>query len=375
MPYSRTHWERTVARADGVRGMRAAAAVLLAGISAPALAQQAATADATASPVVVHLTGYADVTAVATAGEDARLEGTLAPILHVQIGSRLLLETELEATGDSEGAQETAVEYATASWLLGDHAALVVGKFLSPAGYFVQNLHASWINRLPAAPVGFGHGGAAPQSDVGVQLRGGVTLADGHELNYAVYRANGPQLVSEGMEGVDLDLEGATANRDDVRVTGGRVGWLPRPTVEFGVSAIRGGVRLADPMEIAPEPSRAYRVVGVDAAWRPLPKLDLRAEWLRQSVGSAATSSAPDALRWRAWYAQAGYAVADRWQAVLRVGDSRSPHAESTVRQVAVGMNFLIRPHRQLKLAREFNRADDPGAGADRWLLQLAYGF
>lgn len=370
--------ERVVARTDRGAWAPAAAGLMLVALGLPAGAQQAPAADtanATAGPIVVHLTGYADVSAVDTAGAGTRLEGTLAPILHVQLGSRLLLETELEVTADSEGVRESGVEYATASWLLGDHAALVVGKFLSPAGYFVQNLHPSWINRLPSAPAGFGHGGAAPQSDVGVQLRGGVALADGHQLNYALYRANGPRLAIEGMDEVDLMLDGATSNRDGVRVTGARVGWLPRPALELGVSAIRGGVRLDAPMAAMPEPSRGYRVVGVDAAWRPLAKLDLRAEWLRQSVAFAPMSAAPDALRWRAWYAQAGYALADRWQAVVRVGDSRSPHAESTVRQLAVGVNFLVRPHRQLKLAHEFNRADDPGAAADRWLLQWAYGF
>lgn len=326
------------------------------------------------SPVTFHFTGYTDVTAIQTKGDGARLEGTLAPILHLQVGQRLLLETELEATADSDGQRESGVEYATAGWLLGDHAALVVGKFLSPAGFFVQNLHPSWINRLPSAPAGFGHGGAAPQSDVGVQLRGGVALADGQQLNYAFYRGNGPRL-SAAMDEVDLMLEGSTFNSDGERVTGGRVGWLPRPTLELGLSAIRGGVRLDDPMATMPESVRDYRLVGMDAAWRPRPKLDLRTEWLRQSVAAAPMSSAAEAMHWRAWYAQASYALADRWQGVLRLGDSRSPHAESTLRQLAVGVNFLVQPHRQLKLAYESNRADDPAAAADRWLLQWAYGF
>ena len=343
---------------------------------ASARASEAPAADATDSPFVVDLTGFADVTGVAVTGDGSRLEATLAPIINVQIGSRLLLQTELEATADSDGARETGVEYLTASWLLGDHAALVVGKFLSPAGYFVQNLHPSWINRLPSAPAGFGHGGAAPQSDVGVQIRGGYALADGQQLNYAIYHANGPRLMpGEMMDEIDLMLDGASANRDGVRVTGGRVGWLPRPTLELGLSAIQGGVRLDDSMASMPEPSRDYRVVGADAWWRPTPKLDLRAEWLRQSVAEAPMSTAPDAMRWRAWYLQASYGFAERWQGTVRLGDSNSPHAESTLRQTAVGVTYLAQANRQLKLAYELNRADDPTAASDRWLLQCALGF
>ncbi|MCP2834967.1 hypothetical protein, partial [Salmonella enterica] len=87
---------------------------------------------------------------------------------------------------------------------------------------------------------------------------------------------------------------------------------------------------------MGPEPSRSYRVEGVDAVWRPVKALELRGEWIRQQVGAAAASIAPDGARWRAWYAQGVYRFgADRWEAVLRYGDSDSPHGESTFTQTA----------------------------------------
>lgn len=347
------------------------------GVEGAAVQAAVARADGTTPPVLFHLAGYADVTYVNTRGGDSSGLYTLAPILHVQLGDRLLVEAEFEMEGNDSGERETGVEYATISWLINDQAALVVGKFLSPAGYFFQNLHPSWINRLASVPAGFGHGGAAPLTDVGVQIRGGRTFDNGQHVNYAIYYANGPRLGLEDMEDLDLDAEGTNRNPDGKRVVGGRLGWMPAPNLELGVSAITGDVVLdAEGMVMEPEPSRSYRVAGMDAVWRPVKALELRGEWIRQSVGAAAGSIVPDDARWRAWYVQGAYRFGtERWEAVLRYGDSDSPHGESTFTQTAIGLNFLYRPHRQVKLTWEINDSDDAEASADRLLLQLAYGF
>lgn len=344
-------------------------------VLALALCVASSTAAAQDAPAVAfHFAGYADATWSRSADDGSVATLTLAPILHWTVGDRLFLEAELEGQIDSEDAREGAVEYATVNWLLGDHAALVVGKFLSPVGSFFANQHPSWINRLPSAPPGFGHGGAAPLTDVGVQLRGGADLG-AQSLNYAVYVANGPRMQLEGMDEVDLEMEGRLRDRDGRQVGGGRVGWLPWSAFEVGLSAVRGQVQLVADGAMG-EPSRAYRVEGVDVAWRPLPSLDLRAEWVRQRVAVAETSMAPDRLDWRAWYAQGTWRLAEgRWEAVARFADATSPHAEATLRQSAVGVNRLWGPRRQLKFAYEFNDSPDPATGADRLLAQWAYAF
>jgi hypothetical protein len=329
------------------------------------------------SSVIFHVAGYADATysdAQGEAGSTAVI--TLAPIFHVQIGERFLLEAEMELEADDRGGQESALEYATVNWLLTDSAALVVGKFLSPAGYYFQNLHPSWINKLAAAPAGFGHGGAAPLTDVGLQLRGGRVLGSG-QINYAVYVANGPRLGLEGMEGLDLNVEGSRTNRDAERVWGGRLGWLPSARLEIGASLARGEVVL-DPGEMGSmlEPSRRYQVDGVDVAWQPNTALEFRGEWIRQRVGDAAESAVTDGATWRAWYLQGAYRFgADRWAAVLRIGDSLSPHGESTFQQTALGLNFLAGTRTQVKATWEFNDSQTAEAAADRLLLQFAHGF
>lgn len=336
-------------------------------VVAPAAAQEVPS-------VAFHFAGYADTTWARSADDASVATLTLAPIFHWTVGERVFIEAELEGQIDSDGDREGAVEYATVNWLLGDHAALVVGKFLSPVGSFFANQHPSWINRLPSAPPGFGHGGAAPLTDVGVQLRGGADLGP-QSINYAIYAANGPRMQLEGMDEVDLEMEGRLRDRDGRKVGGGRVGWLPLPALELGMSAVRGRVELVADGAMG-EPARDYRVEGVDLAWRPLPSLDLRAEWVRQRVAEAEMSMAPDRLDWRAWYAQGTWRLAEgRWEGVARFADATSPHAEATLRQSAVGVNRLWGPRRQLKFAYEFNKSPDPATAADRFLAQWAYAF
>ncbi|MFZ5635591.1 MAG: porin [Pseudomonadota bacterium] len=327
--------------------------------------------------IAFHIAGYADLAySGSQASDDSYLFGTLAPILHAQIGDSVFLEAELELEANSLGERETGIEYANVNVLIGDNAALVVGKFLSPVGYYFQNLHPSWINRTASAPVGFGHGGAAPLSEVGIQLRGGKIFSGGQHLNYALYGGNGPDLMIEDEDAPDLDTGGDTDNEDGERSFGGRVGWMPVAKVELGLSAARGDVALLDAAMSTDEPSRSYRVDGFDVAWKPTPSLDLRAEWIRQRIGSAAGSALPEQATWRAWYAQAAYRFeSGKWEAVFRYGDAKTPHGESTLSQTAIGLNYLFQPRSTLKLTLEFNDSIDEEAGRDRFILQYAYAL
>ena len=91
---------------------------------------------------------------------------------------------------------------------------LQVGKFMSPIGQFVQNQHPSWINKLPMTPLGFGHDGAAPTSNVGMALRGGLPKIAGLRSNYVLFVANAPvygKNEDNSIEG-SLDTDGKTTS-------------------------------------------------------------------------------------------------------------------------------------------------------------------
>ena len=325
---------------------------------------------------VTHLAGYADVTYSDGSGEDVNGAFTGArfnPIFHYQYKNLLMLEAELEMSADSEGGSEIALEYATIDYLLNDSVALVAGKFLSPVGQFRQNMHPSWINKLPTAPSGFGHDQAAPVSNLGLQARGGFSLSgDSLFLNYAAFIGNGPILEVADGEIEAIEAVGRTTNDNGRFVWGGRIGLLPLAHLEMGLSAALGKVSSED----EPELLRDYDVFGADFAYQ-WKNLALRGEYIRQSVGSEARSEAPDSADWQAWYAQSSYQfLSNRWEAVLRYSDYDSNSDSLDQRQWALGLNYLFAPNAMLKAAYNFNSNDEGSrADDDNFQLQASYGF
>lgn len=322
---------------------------------------------------VVHLSGYA------VAGyTNRRQEGggfnqlNFNPIFHYQYRDILLFESELEFEIGEDGETETKLEYATIDWLFSDYAALVAGKFQSPLGQFRQNLHPAWINKFGSAPPGFGHEGAAPTAEVGVQLRGGYKTRGNTRFNYAAYLGNGPQLElnSGGDEIEAVETEGFTVNEDKKLAYGGRVAILPIHNVELGLSVATSRVGLED------EALRSYSVVGTDFWWQ-LAQFELRGEYIRQEVGSEPGSVAPEGQEWETWYMQTAYKPkAVPFEFVARHTDFVSTHADQSQEQWGIGLNYLITSNAILKFGYEFNQglAGTPN-DSDRFLTQIAYGF
>ncbi|MDC6388919.1 hypothetical protein PP182_09525 [Maribacter sp. PR1] len=162
-----------------------------------------------------------------------------APIFLYKHSDRLMFEAELEFV--LEGNQlETGLEYADVMYVLNKNITARAGKFLLPFGTFMERLHPAWINRLPNAPLGYGHDGIAPSSGIGVELRGAFDLG-GPTLNYSVYATNGPRLndgSDEPEEAGILRFE----NYEDTNLAkayGGRLGLLPfsDSSTEIGFSA------------------------------------------------------------------------------------------------------------------------------------------
>ncbi|PIB38587.1 hypothetical protein [Maribacter sp. 4G9] len=162
-----------------------------------------------------------------------------APIFLYKHSDRLMFEAELEFV--LEGNQlETGLEYADVMYVLNKNITARAGKFLLPFGTFMERLHPAWINRLPNAPLGYGHDGIAPSSGIGVELRGAFDLG-GPTLNYSVYATNGPRLndgSDEPEEAGMLRFE----NYEDTNLAkayGGRLGLLPfsDSSTEIGFSA------------------------------------------------------------------------------------------------------------------------------------------
>lgn len=338
---------------------------------------------------LIHLAGYTDVGYVNAENADGSfVVGSFSPIFHFQYRDKVMFESELEIELSPEGETELALEYLTVDYFMNDYVTLVAGSFLSPIGQFRQNLHPSWINKLASAPPGFGHDGAAPTSDLGLQLRGGFPLGE-IRSNYAVYAGNGPELNAVFEDG-EFELEGIAAeafgvDRDGEKVVGGRFGILPVSSLEIGVSAITGKATVTgledeetgEITEIEGAISRDYDVVGADFSWL-WRNINVRGEYVRSKIGEALTGpTASEGGTWKSWYSQAAWRIpSTNYEAVVRYTDFDSPHASEDQQQWALGLNYLITNSFIAKGTYEFNNGiAGSRANNDRLMLQLAYGF
>ena len=339
------------------------------------------------SNTITHLAGYADIGYTDSGADEGSFSaGKFAPIFHYQYRDLVMLEAELEIEVEDNGETTTALEYLAINWFLNDYLTLVGGKFLSPIGQFRQNLHPSWINKLASAPPGFGHDGAAPVSDVGLQLRGGAPIGE-MRTNYAFFISNGPELKAE-FEDEEFELDGVEAEGfgsdvDGDKVVGGRFAIIPFAGLELGFSVATGKATVTtiedgDSDLLAGEGARDYDVIGADFNWQNA-GFGLRGEYVETEVGADEGNgvAASEGAKWETWYTQGTYRF-DRsnWELVARYTDFDSPHSSRDQQQWALGTNYLFTNSFIGKVSYEFNDGlADSNADEDRILLQLAYGF
>lgn len=338
-----------------------------------------------------HLAGYADVGFVSSneeGPEDSFEVGRFNPGFHWLYQDILMFESELEFALE-DGETETSMEYADLNFYVNDRLTLVAGKFLSPVGQFQERLHPSWINKLPDAPAGFGHGGAQPLSEVGVQARGGVPFGDS-VLTYAVAVGNGPRLGDHGPE-----LEGFEEDNNSNKAVSGRLGFLPVPNLEVGASLLTGTAG-----EGAGPAEADLDLWGLDAAYTAGP-WSVRAEYLNSELAGelggeegehAALRLAEEAIEevghdeeegiateteFEAWYVQIARRFGD-WEPVARYSEftveGNPEFGEDARSEWSAGLNYILAPSAIAKVA--YQSVDpDHGEEYERVLVQFSYGF
>ncbi len=301
---------------------------------------------------------------------------------------------------------------------------MVFGKFLSPVGFFQQNLHPSWINKLPDAPAGFGHGGVAPLNDLGVMARGGFGKVSRPLINYGVYVGNGPQLEFEDGELAALEQEAFGLDDNNNKAVGGRLGLVPIPHLEFGASFLNSevlgqkNVDTAEPV-LGRVTQGNYKLYGFDAGYTKGPwnirgeyiKAELDSFWSQAEAGGhgeEASGHADEASghadegdeelhtelipasEWTAWYAQVAYRFSEvtmseflqRFELVGRYGQYRAAGFEHFVEharpedRTTVGLNYWLAPSAVFKNAvswRDFTHERD--MDSTEYRAQVSYGF
>lgn len=302
-----------------------------------------------------------------------------APIFHAKYGDIFQFEGELEFTMDpTTGETVTALEYAAGTIFLNNYMGLQIGKFMSPIGQFVQNQHPSWINKLAMAPLGFGHDGAAPTSNVGMVLRGGLPKMAGLRSNYVLFVSNAPVYGKDedGAIAGSIDAEGKTTSNGAQPTVGGRYALNPISQMEIGISGAVGEIVDTNNTKSV----RDYSVFDVDFMYN-FDALSLKAEYVKQTIGTSTLNSIdPDGGDWEAWYTQASYQFnAVALEPVLRYSDYHNPDTKRN--QLALGLNYLFSNNLVAKISYEFNQNEDETVPStdvtnnDIVRAQLAFGF
>jgi len=337
------------------------------------LQQQVAQAEEWKSPnTLIHMAGYADVNYVNTDAGSNFSTGTFAPIFHYQYKDKVMLEAEIAFTVNEMGETSAEMEYFTIDYFMTDYAIIVMGRFLSPLGQFRQNIHPSWINKLPSAPQGFGHGGAAPLADVGIQVRGGFKMGSAINANYAVYTGNGVAGEVDANELEEAHSPGFNADLDGAKNYGGRFGlYLPDSKVDLGLSWATGKAADIEDLPTDFTIKRDWDFIGADFTWH-LGGLDVRGEYVKQSYGERADGSSEGA-DFDATYVQVAYRFpSTKWEAVARTSTYNQPG--DTLDRTTAGINYIFTGNVIAKVAYEAND-NNAKTAEDKILVQMAYGF
>ena len=338
------------------------------------------------------LSGYATSTFINHENEKSTFAVQFNPIFHFRLTDKLHFNSELEIgleRGEGEGGHgagtttEIEMEFATIDYLATDWLTLTAGQFLLPFNTFGTRLHPQWINKMASAPPIYrGHGGGAGiipvLNDVGIMASGGAPLwSEDSKFNYAVYLTNGwgRALHDEEEEEEELEDEldfifGTTADINNTKAVGGRIGFLPIPNLEVG-----GSFQTSR----ANGPDGRYHLVGMDALYW-YEGLELRGEsiWLSRDTREG------DFDKW-GYYVQAAYRLkylptngealggqlgrlepVVRWGQVLDAGPFNR-------QQLAFGMNYWLYDSVPIKFSYELNW--DTIEPDDRLFVQVSYGF
>lgn len=336
-------------------------------------------------------TGWADAGFAAPKGGGSNFNASFNPILLWKLSDRLFFEGELEFEFEDR-VTATTLEYANVSYIANDYLTLKAGRFLTPFGTYGERLHPGWINKLPDAPLPFGHTGIAPTSSLGAQASGGFAVG-ATRFNYAAYVSNGPRLNMGGDEPEEAGLLHFDNNPDNNRnkAVGGRLGFQPFPELELGYSfktaKVREGV------------DASARLHAVDLNYVRDSKslmgvVDVKGQWVWSKVSDVTynTGDGPFTFKNRrsGGYVQLAYRpsklkgdLVQNLEGVVRWDEVHNPSgapAETAFdeKRWTVGLNYWLGASTAIKAAYQFGDRTTPGHGKESpsaFLLQTAMGF
>lgn len=352
--------------------------------------------DSNAGSTEFLFSGFAVATLEDQQHSNNNFSGAFYPTMTWKLSDRLFFEAQAELSAGEGTGSAASLVYAQISYLLNDYVTLGAGKFLTPFGQFSERLYPAWINLLPDAPLVFNEDdGLTPFTSIGVQARGGVPVGD-MKGNYALYLVNGPSVdtgATDPTAAGKLDF-GDGADTNTHKSIGGRLGFLPFPELEVGISTQYGRV---DPDGGGIGSVYAW-LQGFDASWSKDStslggRFDVRGEWVYSHL-TETTYDPTGALGFgpvrfpnkrTGGYFQVGYRpthsdndTLKNLEGIIRIDNLNTPSGAPgsfDERRLTFGVDYWVSANAVAKLAFEL---DDRTRGADNAsaiLLQFAVGL
>lgn len=342
----------------------------------------------------VFIAGDADVDFAATKHTPSSFSAAIAPLILWRPVDKLLIESafDIGISSDSPSSSSTSFDLTImdVSYELNDYMMIGGGLFVVPFGQYHQHFDPSWIDKLPDSPLPFGDGGIAPESQVGVFVKGALPAGKA-KITYDAYLTNGPQLITDQSDSAGQLNFADYTDFNGNKAAGGRIALLPIPEMELGYS-----LQVSEP-----NPNGFNRVHAVlqalDFNYKPdIPAiggiLDFRGEYVWSDVskvtydptGSAGFGPTRFGNYREGAYAQVAYRPTHAPSAVLKklefVGrfdflntPLNAPGGDHE-RRWTVGVDYWVAPNAVLKLAYEWDRKKS-GDDASGFLAQFGIGF
>ncbi len=329
------------------------------------------------------LAGYGDVTYVATDNANTNVVSRFVPIFLFQLSEKIHIESEIEFSINELGETEVEMEYADLHYFLNDNTTISAGKFLLPFGQFGQNLHPSWINKLPTVPGIYGRGANGAMralipmmNDTGINVSNVFKVGTG-KLFTDFYVVSGPreETIGEGTSingpGPEVAFESKKGDNNGQSAFGGRIAYAMLPEIEVGYSYYSGAYNA--------DGSLRYTMTNFDASWIGT-YANVRGEYITTTTEGylEEDNNRVHDFERDGWYVQGAWQARQLGQAwlnpvelVLRKSKiSKIDGADRTT----VGINYWLEPSTVLKVAFE-DTSLDTGYSDSRAFVQLAFGF
>jgi hypothetical protein len=186
--------------------------------------------------------------------------GTISPYFLLQLNNRFLLESVVDLSADGTiGITQIQMDY-----IASDAVTVVVGRYLTPFGFFNERLNHEWINKMTDTPLMFSQ--VSPLiSTNGLQVRGSqYVLGSPVKLEYSLYGGNSASLGTAPDSPANqqvTDLAAITSAPGAVNALGGRLGlWVPELGINVGMSGYSQGA-------YTPAAGDRFQMYGVDASY------------------------------------------------------------------------------------------------------------